>query len=137
MKHLTISIIAVIILASGFSSCKKDKTNPSDIIQNGNWKVTLYNDSGTDETYHFADYSFTFNSNGSVSAVKSSGTVSGNWSTGTDDSQDKLILNFGATSPFDKLNDDWHIVEKISDKIRMEDVSGGGSGTDLLTFEKI
>jgi hypothetical protein len=38
--------------------------------------------------------------------------------------------------PFDELNDDWHIIEETSTKIRLQDVSGGSGGTDLLTFEK-
>jgi hypothetical protein len=137
MKQLKILSIVIIAIALGFVSCKKDKKSPSNIIQEGNWKVTLYNDSGTDETNYFADYIFTFNSDGSASAIKSSSTMSGSWSTGTDDSQEKLILNFGSTSPFDKLNNDWHIIEKTTTKIRMEDVSGGNGGTDLLTLEKI
>ena len=78
----------------------------------------------------------TFSDNGSVSAVASSGSVSGAWSTGSDDSQPKLYLDFGAIAPWDDLNSDWHIIENTDSKIRLEDVSGGNGGTDLLTFEK-
>ncbi len=137
MKHLKLLSLAVLLTAAGLTSCKKDDSSPSDILQNGDWKVTLYNDSGTDETYYFTDYSFHFNSGGSVSAVRSSQTVTGSWTEGSDDSQEKLVLNFGAISPFDKLNDDWHIIEKTTTKMRLEDVSGGNGGTDLLTFQKI
>jgi hypothetical protein len=49
MKHLKISMIALIILTFNFSSCKKDKINSTDIIQVGNRKVNLYNDSRTDD----------------------------------------------------------------------------------------
>lgn len=122
-------------------SCQKDDDGtPSSTNTNvtqGKWKVTLYNDSGTDETFHFSGYEFSFSSSGSVSAVKSSSTISGTWRTGTDDSQNKLILDFGSTVPFEEINDDWHILEQTSSKIRLEDVSGGNGETDLLTFEKI
>jgi len=46
------------------------------------------------------------------------------------------VLNFGNTIPFNELNDDWEILEESATKIRMQDVSGGSGGTDLLTFEK-
>jgi hypothetical protein len=120
---------------------KEDDSSPSssndvsNIVQSGTWKVTYYNDSGNDETSYFSGYSFTFNSNGSVSATNNSSTVSGTWTNGTDDSQSKLYLTF-SSSPFDELSDDWHITEQSSVKIKLEDVSGGNGGTDYLTFEK-
>jgi hypothetical protein len=58
------------------------------------------------------------------------------WAVGNDDSQVKLILNFTATSPFDEIYGDWRIIELISTKVRLDDVSGGLSGTDYLTFER-
>ena len=46
-------------------------------------------------------------------------------------------MNFGVTtSPIAELEKDWHIVEKTSTKLRMEDVSGGAGGTDYLTLER-
>lgn len=71
-----------------------------------------------------------------MTATKSGSSVSGNWSTGSDDSQSKLYLTFTA-APFNELNDDWHIVQQTSSMIQLEDVSGGNGGTDYLTFEKI
>ncbi|MBI5538450.1 MAG: hypothetical protein HY951_00185 [Bacteroidia bacterium] len=109
----------------------------SNIIQQGNWKVTLYHDSGTDETYYFNGYQFVFNSSGIIIASVNSNNTNGSWSSGNDDSTPKLILNFGVSSPLDKLNDDWHIIEQTSVTIRLQDVSGGNGTTDYLTFEKI
>jgi hypothetical protein len=122
-------------------SCKKDDnsnsgaTNAPNILKQGNWRITLYNDSGKDETSYFTGYTFTF-VNGVVNAVAGSSSVSGTYATKFDDSKNKLVLNFAATSPFDELNDDWHIVEETNTKIRLQDVSGGNGETDLLTFEK-
>jgi hypothetical protein len=136
-------IISSILMLSIFlmTSCEKDdnpnagSTNITNIINQGNWRITLYNDSGTDELYHFTGYTFTF-SNGTITAVRNTTTVTGTYSTLFDDSKNKFLLNFGSTVPFDELNDDWHIIEETSTKIRLQDVSGGSGGTDLLTFEK-
>ena len=135
--------IALICLATFIvASCSKSNNSSSNSasatqanLSQGIWRITLYNDSGVDELYHFTGYEFTFN-NGAITAQKAGSTVTGSYSSGTDDSQQKLILNFGNTVPFDELNDDWHVVESTTTKIRLEDVSGGNGGTDLLTFEK-
>lgn len=138
MKTIT-SIATALLLFTSFSACnREDKTNPSTsgIIQDGTWMVTLYNDSGTDETNHFTAYDFTFGSSGTVTATKGASEILGSWNTGTDDSQNTLNLDFGATVPFDELNEDWHVIEKTESKLRLDHVSGGNGGTDLLTFEK-
>ena len=144
MKKLEkISIIIWALLVFCLPSCSNDddlmnavNISSANAIQQGAWKVTLYNDSGKDETYHFTGYTFSFNTDGTAVATKNSVVVKGTWSTGNDDSQSKLYLNFGASNPFDELNDDWHVIEQTATKIRLEDVSGGNGGTDLLTFEK-
>ncbi len=133
--------ISMLVLMIATASCKKDDNSGSTpsinfTIQQGKWKVTTYIDNGNNETNHYTNYEFQFNSNGSVTASKQGSNVSGTWSNGNDDSQQKLILNF-STAPFDELNDDWHIVSQSSSQIRLEDVSGGNGGTDYLTFDKI
>jgi hypothetical protein len=143
MKGTNALVFTMAILVFGFYACEKDKstTDPSnsstsEIVGQGTWKVTLYNDSGNEETQNFAGYNFTFDSNGTIAAVKNASTVNGTWNTGADDSQNKLILDFGTAVQFSELNEDWLILEKTASKIRLEHVSGGNGGTDLLTFEK-
>lgn len=141
MNALKLSTIILTLFVLALSACKKDNNSSttstiSNIVQQGSWRITLYNDNGTDKTNHFTGYAFTFNSNGTLLAVKSSSTVNGTWNSGNDDSQNKLYLNFGGTVPFVELNNDWHLIEKTTRKIRLEDVSAGIGGADLLTFEK-
>lgn len=133
--------ILVFSVALLSAACKKtgQDVSPSDTsstLSKGQWKITYFYDSG-DETYKFNGYAFTFNGDGTLNAVKGSATVSGTWSTGTDDSQTKLDLSFGNTEPFEELNDDWHVTELSASKIVTEDVSSGNDDTDYLTFEKI
>lgn len=147
MKNILRISVLSIILMTVIASCKKDddsstNSSPSSStalnngIKQGTWRISYFNDSGNDETSHYTDYMFQFNSNGTVTANKSGNSVSGNWSTGNDDSTAKLLLNFNVI-PFTELNEDWHLIEQSSNLIKLEHVSGGNGGTEYLTFEKI
>lgn len=129
-----------LILTAGLAGCTKESaSDPQGVSANlndGSWKITYFWDSDHDETDHFSGYSFTFGDNSILTATSGSGTVTGTWSSITDDSQLKLNILFAAPPDFAELSDDWHIVESTDKKIRLEDVSGGGGGTDFLTFEK-
>jgi hypothetical protein len=145
-----IRLITIIFIAGSLfmTSCSKDdnsidtsdKVNEiSSFAQSGTWKVTYFNDSGTDETYHFTGYNFTFGSGGTVTAVNGSATQTGTWSVtsgSSSSSSNKFNLNFSDVEPFDELNDDWDILEYTSAIIKLKDISGGNGGIDYLTYEK-
>jgi hypothetical protein len=143
MKKSDLLILAIPILI-GVASCSTDanslipaNSSTTDIVQQGSWVITLYDDSGEDETGHFSSYLFTFDSTGTVTAVKDSISIPGTWISLTDDNINEIYLDFGSASPLNELNDDWDIIEKSSVKIRLKDVSGGNEPDDLLTFEKV
>jgi hypothetical protein len=149
MKKTWILAVAL-FTAVAFASCDKDecpicyececvcpRSPVSNIVQQGTWRITFYNDSGENETFHFTGYSFTFNPDGTLMAVMDSSAITGTWRAGTDDSHQELYLHFGTTVPFEELNDDWHFLEQTSTKIRLEDISGGNELNDLLTFERV
>lgn len=145
-KLLMILTLATTLLISSFSGCKKDDNSSTiasqvaalnQTAQTGNWKITYYLDNGVNKTSTYTGYVFQFNANGTITATKASSTIGGTWSGGNDDDTIKFIMNFGTTSPFLELNDDWHVTQQGAAIIRLEDVSGGGGGTDYLTFEKI
>lgn len=143
-KLLIVPVLAIMLFTSSFSSCKKeDNTVATQVAaltqtaQQGKWKITYYVDNGANETSTYTGYEFQFNAGGTVTAIKGASTVSGTWTSGNDDSTIKFYLNFGTTNPFLELNDDWHVTQQNSVLIKLEDVSGGGSPTDYLTFEKI
>jgi len=141
MKALRLSIVFFVLFILALNGCKKDD-NPvnsssgiKEILTSGTWRVTYFFDD-KDETTHFTGYNFTFLNNGTVTASNNTTTVNGTWNTGTDDSNNKLYLNFVSNSTFEELNEDWRVIEKMNAKIRLEHISGGGGGTDYLTFEK-
>lgn len=144
------SIVVVVISLLFVVSCTNDDDNPinniqttvESNIQSGTWRITKFIDSGIDETNHFSDYNFTFNSSGVLNANNGTNNYDGTWSitdsNSNDDSQDDLDfnINFNLTNDFEDLNDDWDFISQTSTKIELIDVSGGNGGTDYLTFEK-
>ena len=141
------SIISIFLLLTVFVSCKED--DPGSIkdtimgsMKSGTWRITYFYDSDTDETSHFTGYSFTFGGSDVLTATNGTNTYTGTWSitdsNSNDDSLDDLHFNilFAAPPDFEDLSDDWDILERTGTKIRLVDVSGGGGGTDYLTFEK-
>jgi len=141
MKTMKIKLMMLAFTLIALAACETEDNSAAPdtgtIVKNGKWKITLYNDSGKDETSTFTGYEFSFLELGTLKAVKSKTTVEGIWSSGTDDSQKKLIIDFGSKAPFDELNDDWHIMNETSTMMQLEDVSGGSGEIDLLTFEKV
>lgn len=112
-----ISTLAIAFATLVFQSCSRD--NASSINSNttdGNWRVSLYYDN-SDETYKFTGYTFTFNSNGSITATNGSNTANGTWSQGSS----KFNIDFGTTPVFSDLTDDWLIEEITSSSIRLKD----------------
>lgn len=130
-------------LVSCFGSDDDDSSNnnnggTSQVVVEGSWKVTLFQEDNSNQTHHFSGYSFTFNTDQTVVAVNGSVTQTGTWSTGGDDSSNKLIMIFPATDgPFEEISEDWHIQSKTTSKIELKHVSGGDGSVDFLTFEKI
>lgn len=146
MKKMWSISALVLVIFLGVSSCKKDDNSSNDsnsasvlnsTVQQGKWRVSSFIDNGNNETNHYSGYEFQFNANGILIASSNGNTISGTWSSGNDDSQLKLVLNFGTITPFEELNDDWHVIQQNSLILKLEDVSGGNGGTDYLTFEKI
>jgi hypothetical protein len=133
--------ILFLVFASVFvlSACNKKDDEPSIgvIVQQGKWKITLFSEDGFNETQYFNGYEFTFTRDGIVTASKNGSSVIGSWSAGTDDRNNKLILDFNTVILFQEMNEDWRVLEKSSTKIHLEHVSGDDGEIDLLTFERI
>jgi hypothetical protein len=153
MKKLKlISILTLIFVFNVASMCSSDdnsslSADPTPVINtvtSGTWRITFYEDSGVNETYHFTGYNFTFGSANVLTATNGTNTYTGSWSVTNDDSNDDspsndLDFNILFSSPAnfaDELSDDWDILSRTDTKIELVDVSGGNGGTDYLTLEK-
>lgn len=116
--------------------------------QEGSWSITKFEEDGRDETSDYSGYSFTFNSDGSLTASNGQNTVTGTWSVtldssnssddDSDDDSDDVDFNIFFVSPadFEELSDDWDIISRSDNRIQLIDISGGNGGTDYLTFQK-
>lgn len=107
----------------------------SDFLDDGDWIVSSYDEDGDDQTGDYAGYVMDFNAmNGTVVATNGSNPNNGTWE--VQSSGNKLLLDFGTALPFEEFNDDWDVLSASETQITLQDVSGGGGGTDTLILEK-
>ena len=111
-------------------------------VQMGTWRISFFEDSGTNETHHFLGFIFEFKSNGEVNATNGSTLYIGTWSitdsNGNSDNLNELDFNlkFNLTNDFEDLNGDWDFISASNTVIELIDISGGNGGTDYLTFNR-
>lgn len=109
-------------------------------VSTGTWRIVFYEDSGVNETNQFSGFNFTFGGSNVLTATNGTATYTGSWSvTSSSDSSNDLDFNIAFTTPAnfnDELTDDWDILSRSNTKLELIDISGGGGGTDYLTFEK-
>ncbi|HET8803206.1 MAG TPA: hypothetical protein VFM72_01410 [Aequorivita sp.] len=142
MKKILILITAIV-----FAACSSDddsgdaNTNEFEQIETtlpqGQWEVSKLIDGQSDHTADFESFVFTFKVDGTVTAQNDLFTENGTWAYDNSSSSEELILQFGSTTPFDKINDDWDIVSQSNTKIELSDDSGGNDDIELLTFTKL
>lgn len=130
--------LGLFIGAGLLASCHNNGNNTGSTPASGQWKITYFFDK-QDETSHYAGYVFDFGSNGSLTASQNGQTWNGAWSTGFDDSTDKLLISFsgGAPSALLDLQEDWRIIKMDDNFMHLEHTSGGNGDTDVVHFERI
>jgi len=150
MKRVINFVSVILMVGFSLSSCSEENNKMADLAQealennleSGTWRVTLFEDSGNDETNHFSGYDFTFEVNGTLSANNGVNMIQGTWSitdsNSNDDSPHDLDFNifFNASNDFEELNEDWDIISHSDMKIELVHISGGNGGTDYLTFQR-
>jgi len=156
LRIIRAGVLVVLSIVMGIVSCSDDdrlinlppqnqnltQTQIETNVQLGTWRITLFIDSGVDDTKDFAGYKFIFNTNGVLDSSNGVKEYEGTWSisdsNSNDDSPNDLDFNihFNLTNDFEDLNEDWDFISNSATKIELIDVSGGNVGTDYLTFEK-
>jgi hypothetical protein len=131
-RRLILLLLPTIVFL--FSCHRNDDNNNSNTdISSGTWRVTLFTDSGKDETSDFSGYGFTFGDNSVLTAAKSGSSKTGTWSRGSDfniDLGDKSDSN----KPLGELTDNWKIISITSSEIKLTD--DNASSGEFLTFTK-
>ncbi|WP_299223334.1 hypothetical protein [uncultured Psychroserpens sp.] len=106
------------------------------ILTDGLWIVASYTEDADDQTSDYAGYELDFIMDGTVTASNGSNTNNGTWSVISAGNQ--MTLNFGTDLPFEEFNDDdWDVISVSNNQVVIQDVSGGGGGTDTLTLQKL
>lgn len=128
----------ILALAITLVSCDPSdnvSSNAAQVASSGSWRVTLFTDSGNDETTDFSGYSFTFSS-GTVTAIKNGVAKTGAWSVNT--SSNKFNIDLGpkdaTNQPLGELTDDWKILSTSATEIRLGD--DNTASNEFLTFTK-
>lgn len=146
------AVMAMLFVLTTSSMCSDDDDSPSsnsnnpseviNIVNNGTWRITYFYDTDQEETNNYAGYNFTFGANNVLTATNGTNNYEGDWSVtngeSDDDNPNDLDFNISFSTPvqFEKLSDDWDIIEKSATVIKLRDISGGNGGTDYLTFTK-
>lgn len=128
-----------------FSSCNKDDNsslNPSGSGSQGTsatpgtgWRVSLFSERNDNKTSHYTGYTFTFSSDGKMSADRNGQSITGTWSQYQDDGITKFAINLSTTDgDLLELNDDWALVNKTDDFISLAD--DNSSKNEQLQFSK-
>lgn len=106
------------------------------ILADGLWIVASYMEDTDDQTADYAGYELNFDANGTVVATNNTNANNGTWAVLSNGNQ--MTLDFGSDMPFEEFNDDdWDVISVTDTQVVIQDVSGGGGGTDTLTLEKI
>ena len=113
-----------------------DDTDFINVLKEGSWKVTYFFEE-SDQTHAFEGISFTFSADGTAQALSGSDVVNGTWDSDGDNGHLEVEFDFEQHLPYDKISEDWEIIEFTETKIQMEHKSDDGTHVRLLTFERI
>jgi len=104
-----------------------------DAITNGEWIVEQYIESGNNISSQFLNYSFKFNSNGTVTGTINSTSANGTWAGNATDYT--ITAEFpSAGDPLKKLNGLWKMKDSYWDYVKAEMTTP--SGMNVLTLRK-
>ncbi len=125
MHFFHLSGVLLVLLAGACRNSNDDNNSPAGNLPavltdgTGQWQVSYYWDKDKDETSDFAGYVFTFQDNNVLKVVKNGVTTTGTWQ--HDASSNKLIINLGGIKPLSNATDDWLLIERTDNLIKLRD----------------
>jgi len=135
MKNKILSLCTLALFFVSCSNSNSDDTgSQQEIVSNGTWRVTLFTDSGNNETSDFNGYAFTFGPSGAITATKGSQTQNGTWSISSNDFNINLGPKVDSNKPLGELTDDWDIISISNTEIKLKD--DNAASNEFLTFTK-
>jgi hypothetical protein len=111
-------------------------------LQDGNWSITFFDDSGNDDTSHFTGYIFHFNGDRTLTASNGTTNYEGSWglidTNFTYESLDVLIfsIDFDLSNDFEELDRIWHFSAFTETTIELIDIDEESGEIDYLIFGK-
>lgn len=117
-------------------TCMNYKMELINTLTEGSWLVANFIDKGETRTINYADFVLNFTTTDfKVTATKGNDVVNGTWEVIYEDGALKLKLNFGTTTPFNKLNEDWITIDLRVDRVEFKHISDN-SVESKLVFER-
>ncbi len=135
MNFLKITLLALFV---NLTACDPDSSSPNgNTPASGKWKVSYFFDK-QDKSSYYANYTFEFESNGTLTATNGGQNWAGIWQTGVDDSKNKFVIDFNGSVPsaLGELEEDWLIISMDANLMHFEHLSGGNGDTDIVKFVK-
>jgi len=137
MKSLTCFSL-LILTAISFISCSKSDgtsaaigstTTPDSVttfLTTGTWIIGSISEQKEDNTASFAGYSFTFSTDGKLTATKNGAQVTGDWHYSPavtyygSSSKNAVTISMGTNNPFRRLTKTWNLVSASATSIQLQ-----------------
>lgn len=143
MKNQIITIGIAIMMAAGFSSCKKEDlgtittTKTTTAVSQGKYSVSKFEVNGADHANFYTGYTIDMMKGGMLVATGNGQKVVGSWHKNPLEAKvGHLTINFGSVDPFNLLNADWEVVQEDNKMIELKG-SRGDDGTSVLVLTKM
>ena len=111
MKKMILMPLILAVLATSCQNKSNNNVSPDDkgnnngsvsgTVTSGTWRVSYFYDNDKEETSDYNGYSFSFKSDKTLTATRSSVTITGTWNETTDDGLPRLVINLNTA---DKAN---------------------------------
>lgn len=132
MRKLVFKAVVALVVAVLFAGCTKEEVDKTliDHLKDNTWYVSYYLDSGKDETSNFSGYNLEFTDQMLINARKGGTSSSGNWFL-ADNSSKLVILMSNVTNYLENLSNEWVVIERTNDVLKLKDDSADGETLHL------